>query len=84
MVLVVSILHLCTSLVPLLTPTGMSKRKCDDSGLMDDNEHQVKQHRINTPVAIAKGNVPLQKTWEMTELSKELLLKFQVCPLALS
>ena len=84
MVLVVSILHLCTSLVPLLTPTGMSKCKCNDSGLMDNNERQVKWHWTNTPVAIAKGNVPLQKTWEMTELSKELLLKFQVRPLALS
>ena len=84
MVLVVSILHLCTSLVPLLAPTGMSKHKCNDSGLMDNNEHQVKRRQTNTPVAIAKGNVPLQKAWEMTELSKELLLKFWVCPLALS
>ena len=32
-----TLFHLCTSLVPLLTPTGMSKCKGDDSGLMDDN-----------------------------------------------
>ena len=83
MVLVVSILHLCTSLVPLLAPTGMSKRKGDESGLTDDNEHQAKRRWTNAPVAIAKGNVPLQKTWEMTDLSKGLL-KFQVGPLALS
>ena len=48
-----------------------------------DNEHQVKQCQTNAPLAIAKGNIPLQKTWEMTELSKGLL-KFQVGPLALS
>ena len=49
-----------------------------------DNEHQAKRRRTNAPLAIAKGNVPLQKTWEMTELSKGLLLKFRVGPLALS
>ena len=80
-----TLFHLCTSLVPLLAPTGMSEREGDNSGLADDNEHQAKWCRTNAPVAIAKGNVPLQKTWEMMELRNHKgLLKFRVGPLALS
>ena len=62
----------------------MSKCPGNNSGLTDDNEHQAKQRQTNAPVEMAKGNVRLQKTWEMMELSKGVLCKFRVGPLALS
>ena len=61
-------------------PTAGLKRKINDSGDKDDAaaDHQAKRQR--TLVAMAEGNVPLQKTWEMTELNnqKGLLSKFRV------
>ena len=69
-------------LIPLPAPTAGSKHKAEDSGA-DDRDSQAKKQRIITPVAMADGNLPLKKTWEMTELNnrKGLLAKFQVSPI---
>ena len=66
---------------PFPAPTDGSKHKADDLG--DDN-HQAKWQRRLPPVAMADGNLPLKKTWEMTELNncRGLLAKFQVGPLS--
>ena len=74
-----------SSFVYITSPTSRTNRHVQAQrrrlGAHEDNEHQAKRRRTNAPVAISKGNVPLQKTWEM---SKGLLFKFRVGPLALS
>ena len=57
-------------------PIAASKHNAVDSG--DDNYCQVKKCRMLPPVAMADGNRPLKKTWEMLELKdcKGLLAKF--------
>ena len=68
---------------PFPVPTAGSKHKADDLG-MGDNDHQAKWQRTLTPVAMSDGNLPLKKTWEMTELKNRrgLLAKFRVGPLS--
>jgi len=70
--------HLYTSMIPLPVPTAGPKHKADDLGCKGDNDHQAKQQRTGAPVVMTDGNVPLKKTWEMTELNncKGLLAKF--------
>ena len=60
-------------------PTAGSKHKADDLG---NNDHQAKWQRPLAPVAMADGNLPLKKTWELTELNNQrgLLAKFRVGP----
>ena len=74
--------HLYTSIIPLPAPTAGSKRKADALDGTNDDDHPAKQQKRRGPVAMADGNVPLQKTWEMTELvaHKGLLSKFRVSP----
>lgn len=78
-----TLFHLCTPLNSFPLPTAGSKRNADDLG---DNDRQPKRQRTLAPVAMADGNLPLKKTWEMTELKNRrgLLAKFRVGPLDLS
>ena len=73
-----TLFHFYTSIIPPPVPTARSKRKADDLGCADDNNHQAKRQRPLAPVAMVDGNIPLKKTWEMMELSnrKGLLTKF--------
>ena len=79
--------HLCTSIFPVPVPTARSaKRKASD---LSDGDHQVDAHQAKqqsklAPVAMAEGNVPLKKTWDLTALKERrgLLSKFRVGPLS--
>ena len=72
--------HLYTSTISPPVPSARLKRKSNDSADNNDqaNNDQAKRQRTIIPVATADGNVPLKKTWEMTELKdrKGLLSKF--------
>ena len=66
-------------MITFIAPTAGSKRKANDSG---DNHHESKRQRTvtTTPVAMADGNLPLKKTWELMGLKDNLglLTKFRV------
>ena len=81
--------HIHTSVNLLPTPTARSKHKADNSGHVSDNKcacghHcQAKWQKTTNPVATANGNIPLKRTWDMTDLKNcpEVFAQFQVHPL---
>ena len=75
------IFHFYILIDPLAAPTTGDKRKADDTSHAGDSDRADRQRTV-VRVAMASGNVPLKRTWEMSELgSREgLLTKFRVRP----